>query len=209
MIYLSGVIRAALLGLRPDLGVIVTPHMGNRLDLTSTPWAADNGCFAKPALFTLDGYLAWLDARRYAAPTCLFATAPDVLGDAEATWERSRPVLPLIRALGLPAALVAQDGAESMDLDWPAFDVLFLGGSTAWKLSHHAKILTRQAKSHGKRVHMGRVNSFTRLQTAAMWGCSSADGTFLAFGPDLNVPRLIAWLDGHATAPVFNFGAAI
>jgi hypothetical protein len=204
--YLSGVIRPELVGMRPDLGVIVTPHMGNRVDLSRTSWGADNGCFARPEAFDLGGYLAWLKARLYATATCLFATAPDVVGDAKATWERSLPVLPLIRALGIPAAFVAQDGAEAMDLDWDAFDVLFIGGSTQWKLSHHAKVLTRQAKAHGKPVHMGRVNSLTRMQTAAMWGCDSCDGTYLAFGPDVNTPRLLAWLDSLHREPVLNFG---
>lgn len=206
--YLSGVIRKSLVGTRPDLGVIVTPAMGNKVDLLATAWGADNGCFANPDAFSLEGYLSWLGERKYAASTCLFATAPDVVGDAIATWERSLPVFPLIRAMGFKAALVAQDGIEAQDVDWTAFDVLFIGGSTRWKISHHAKLMVRKAKSHGKPVHMGRVNSFTRLQTAAMWGCDSADGTYLAFGPDTNTPKLLGWLDSLHRQPVFNFGAA-
>lgn len=205
--YLTGCIREELIGLRPDLGVIVTPHMGNKVDLLRTKWGADNGCFAKPELFNLAEYLVWLGHRRYAAHNCLFATAPDVVGDAVATWERSLPCFEQIRLLGFPAALVAQDGIENMQLDWDAFDVLFLGGTTQWKLSHHAKNITREAKRRGKSVHMGRVNSATRIKTAAMWGCDSADGTFLAFGPDKNIPRLLAWLDSLKAEPVFNFGA--
>lgn len=204
--YLSGVIRPELVGMRSDLGVIVTPHMGNKVDLLATRWGADNGCFAKPELFNLAEYLAWIGHRRYARHTCLFVTAPDVVGDAVATWERSLPVFDQIRFLGFPAALVAQDGIENTAVDWDAFDVLFLGGSTRWKLSHHAKVLTAQAKAHGKHVHMGRVNSLLRLKTAAMWGCDSADGTFLAFGPDKNVPRLLSWLDSLHREPVLNFG---
>lgn len=206
--YLSGVIRPELIGLRPDLGVIVTPHMGNKVDLLTTKWGADNGCFAKPELFNLAEYLAWIGHRRYAAENCLFVTAPDVVGDAVATWERSIPVFDHIRFFGLPAALVAQDGIENTTVDWDAFDVLFLGGSTKWKLSHHAKVVTREAKARGKHVHMGRVNSLLRLQTAAMWGCDSADGTFLAFGPDKNIPRLLSWLDSLHQEPVLNFGAS-
>jgi hypothetical protein len=205
--YLSGVIRDELIGKRPDLAVIMTPHMGNKVDLLRTMWGADNGCFAKPEKFVLVEYLTWLAARRYAAHNCLFATAPDVVGDAVATWERSLPVFEQIRALGFPATLAAQDGIENMQIDWDAFDVLFIGGSTEWKLSHHVRVLVAEAKRRGKWVHMGRVNSLLRLKTAAMFGCDSADGTFLAFGPDKNIPRLLAWLDELKQEPVFNFGA--
>jgi hypothetical protein len=41
---------------------------------------------------------------------------------------------------------------------------------------------------------MGRVNSLRRLGWANALGCSSCDGTLLAFGPDIHLPRLLAWL---------------
>lgn len=203
MVYLSGVFRPALLGVRADLGFLLTPRMRNTFDLTAGPWAADNGCFTAGEAFDLGAYLRFLELRRHAAATCLFAPAPDVVGDAAATWRRSEPVLELIRALGFPAALVAQDGL--MDPPWSRFDVLFIGGSTRFKLSHEARDLTAAAVAHGKAVHMGRVNSETRLRTAAMWGCSSADGSFLAFAPDINVPRLTRWLDRIARQPGMVF----
>lgn len=215
-IYLSGVVHPAIFGMRPDLlpkpradlGVILTPAMGNRPDLSQTAWGADNACFADPDGFRVERFLAWLVSLSVFIPTCLFAVAPDVVGDAAATWERSRPILPLIRAAGFPAALVAQNGIEAMPVEWDAFDVLFLGGCTRWKLSHHARKLTAEARLRGKPVHMGRVNSRRRLRTAAMWGCTSADGTFLAHAPDHNLPRLIAWLDDLQNSPVLHLGGA-
>ncbi len=35
---------------------------------------------------------------------------------------------------------------------------------------------------------------------AAAIGCDSADGTYLTFGPDVNLPRLLSWtrLNDHA-----------
>jgi len=39
-----------------------------------------------------------------------------------------------------------------------------------------------------------RVNSLRRLRHAAAIGCESADGTFLAYGPDRNLPTLLGWL---------------
>lgn len=188
-----------LVGKRPDLGFLLTPRMGNQFDLLAGPWAADNGCYSAGGAFDLGAYLAFLDQRSWAARTCLFAPAPDVVGDADATWARSAPVLPEIRARGFRAALVAQDGL--CNPPWDEFDVLFIGGSTRFKLSHEARDLTAAAVARGKPVHMGRVNSETRLRTAAMWGCRSADGTFLAFGPDVNEPKMLRWLDEIAAQP--------
>lgn len=211
LIYLSGVVRPELIGLRPDVGLMLTPRGGHAPDLTRTPWAADNARFSEPESFTMEGVLAYLRARAHAVATCLFATAPDVLGDPRATWELSRDALPLIRAAGFPAALVAQDGMRPGDVDPAAFDVLFLGGRPSdveWKLSHHARDLTLWARAHGKLVHMGRANSLKRLRIAARWGCGSADGTFLARAPDVNLPRMVRWLDELHRSPVLTYEAS-
>lgn len=192
-----------LVGKRPDLGFLLTPRMGNDFDMLAGPWAADNGCYSTGDAFDLGNYLDFLMRRHNAASTCLFAPAPDVVGDAEATWRRSEPVLDAIRERGFKAALVAQDGLE--DPPWDRFDVLFIGGSTEFKLSHQARDLTSAAVARGKHVHMGRVNSETRLRTAAMWGCGSSDGTFLARAPDINEPRMLRWLDSLNEQPQMVF----
>jgi hypothetical protein len=107
----------------------------------------------------------------------------------------SAPFLPQIRKLGYPAALVAQDGLESLEVPWSDFDVLFLGGSTGWKLGEHAAALTAKAVSQGKWVHMGRVNSFKRITYAKQIGCTSSDGTYISFGPSKNLPKVLSWLE--------------
>jgi len=171
------------------IGYIDTPAQGN-IRPAGIAWAADNGCFGKGYPGD-EAWLAWLGSMD---PTgCLFAVAPDVVGDAAATWARSAPMLPKIRALGFPAALVAQNGMEHQAIDWDAFDVLFIGGDTEWKLGRYARQLVREAKAHGKRVHMGRVNSQRRYQYALAIGCDSADGTYLTFGPDKLLPDVLAW----------------
>ena len=114
--------------------------------------------------------------------------------DHKATVEMSRPLLPRIRAAGYPAAFVAQDGWSDNDTPWDDLDVLFIGGSTEFKLGLGG-IAISAARQRGKAVHMGRVNSFLRLRLAAAAGCQSADGTYLNFGPDVNEPKLLRWLD--------------
>jgi hypothetical protein len=173
------------------LGFIDTPAQGNKRP-AGVVWCADNGCFGKGYPGD-EKWLAWLDKNSEEAATCLFATAPDVVGDAAATLTRSLPFLPKIRGLGYPAALVAQDGLEDLEIPWDAFDVLFIGGSTEWKLGPAARKLIRQAKARGKWVHMGRVNSERRYRYAHEMGCDSVDGTYLTYGPLINLPKLLAW----------------
>lgn len=196
MIYLSGCVQPT----NGKFGLMLTPMMGNQPDLRDVPWAADTGCYAQPDRFRLAEYLTWLSARP--KETCLFATAPDVVQDWEATLEKSLPVLPMIRDCGFPAALVVQDGA--IDLPWNQLDCLFVGGSTEWKLSEAAYGLVTEAKSRGKWTHMGRVNSWKRFRAAAVSGYDSADGTFLKHGPDVLRPRLEAWLDRLNQQPVLE-----
>lgn len=161
-------------------------------------WAADNGCFAKGDRFDADTWLAWLrEFPLELRASCMFATAPDVVADAAATLARSLPYLRALRELRYPPAFVAQDGSET-DMEglvpWSEFDVLFLGGSTEWKLAEKlAGRVAAEALARGKRVHMGRVNSRRRLRLAELWGCESVDGTFLAFGSRQNLPRLLSW----------------
>jgi len=202
-----------------ELGYIDTPAQGNKRPPGVT-WCADNGAFSDK--FDERTWWDFLTANAYAAVDCLFAVAPDVVGDAAATLKRSLLWLSKIRALGYPAAFVAQNGQETTPVPWQEFDCLFLGGSleclpcgyvfrearkperdepcphcnrllTEWKLGRAARRMAAEAKARSKWVHMGRVNSERRWKYADAIGCDSVDGTFLTFGPDVNLPRLLAW----------------
>lgn len=181
-----------------EIGFIDTPKQQNIRE-PSTVWCADNGCFGKGYPGDVE-YLAWLAKHQATAESCLFATAPDVVGDAKATLKRSAPFLPVIRALGYPAALVAQDGLENMPVPWDTFDVLFIGGSTDWKLGPDARGLVAEAKARGKYVHMGRVNSGKRYRYAHEIGCDSVDGTALTFAPDQRLTEVLGWVRGVTEA---------
>lgn len=180
------------------IGFIDTPKQGNKRP-HGVVWCADNGCFGKG--YEESHWWAWLEGNAADAQSCMFATAPDVVGDAAATLERATPWLPRIRALGYPAAFVAQDGQENLPLPWDMFDVLFIGGTTAWKLSPATVALAAEAKRRGKRVHCGRVNSYKRFRWAEAIGCDSCDGTYLTFGPDVNLPKLMRWVDDLNAQP--------
>lgn len=194
MIYLSGAITrdiAAGICRHPNLGAILTPDMGNRLP-ENMMLAVDNGCFTKRQNYSDARYLRHL--KRFPVACTIFATAPDVFGDHTATVAQAAMVLEMIRSTGLPAAFVAQDGWDESTTPWDDFDVLFIGGSTQFKF-RGGRAAAHAAKMRGKKVHMGRVNSFERLRAAIGIGCDSADGTFLKYGPDKNWLRLLNWFD--------------
>ena len=199
---------------RADVGTLITPAGGNRVATLTEwccAWAADTGCFAQPEAFDVGHYLEWLERLRPIQDRCLFATAPDVVGDAHTTLERSAPVLPMLRARGWPPALVAQDGLERLEVPWDSFTALFLGGTTSWKLGEAAAALAAEARQRGKHIHMGRVNSRRRVRHAQVLGCHSVDGTCITFDPPTYVRVIPRWLDGlplrlplTALAPLLN-----
>lgn len=184
------------------LGFIGTPAQGNKRPEGVT-WCADNGCYSDK--WDEAKWWKFLVDNAHDAATCLFATAPDVVGDAWRTHIKSLPWLAKIRALGYPVAYVAQDGIDRHPMmPWPDFDVLFIGGTTEWKLGPVARELVAEAKRRGKWVHMGRVNSEKRFEYARAIGCDSADGTFLTFGPDVNLPKLLAWTRNNGQPDLFG-----
>ena len=157
-------------------------------------WAADNECYSKPTTFDLDVYCTWLSAFDAATKgRCLFATCPDVVGDAAATFERSNAAADAIAATGIRPALVLQDGMTPADIEWGLYGAVFVGGTTEWKLSEPARTLVREAAWRGLWTHMGRVNSLERCRVAHRWRIGSVDGTYLSFGPDTNLPKLLGW----------------
>lgn len=172
-------------------------------------WAGDNGAFTKrakgfdPVKFVR---MLRLSELRKNARTCRFVVAPDrlqvlpsgqVIGDARGTLAQFPAWSEVIRLAGFPVALVAQNGLEDLlgEVPWGQVDVLFIGGDTRWKLSEAARVCIVEAKRRGKPAHMGRVNSYRRLARAGSMLCDTADGTFLKFAPERNLPRLLRWLD--------------
>lgn len=196
-----------------NIGLLVQPGNSYHEKIDAYPaWAGDNGAFTKAAGgFSPERFRRMLSQPKLRTPAarakCLFVVAPDklvvladgtVVGDARGTLEQFPAWAQEIRAAGFSVAFVAQNGLEDMldEVPWHLVDVLFLGGSTEWKLdAAGAGACVRRAKLEGKRVHMGRVNSYKRLALAQSWGVDTADGTFLGFGPVKNLPRLVAWLD--------------
>ena len=196
-------IRAALQSNGSTMGYITTPNSERPnaiAELGGLKWCADNGCFSEA--FDERKWWEWLSGKN--PDGCVFAAAPDVVGDHAATVTRAAPWLPKIRALGFPAAFVVQDGATPDTVPWDDCDAIFIGGTTDFKLSDTALHIMWEGKDRGKWVHVGRVNSRQRyLRFAGV--ADSCDGTFLAFGPRTRLPELLGWIrEYHNRIPLWE-----
>lgn len=86
-----------------------------------------------------------------------------MVADADATLRRFRVWEPAIHGLGLPVALVLQDGITAERVPWDRIEAVFVGGSTHWKLSPIVIELLEEAGRRGMWRHVGRVNTLRRI----------------------------------------------
>lgn len=177
------------------IGQLVTPNSGNKL-VEGAIWGLDNGCYS--ANWSQEKWLRTLE-RYTGEQDCRFAVVPDVVGDSVATdllWDEWASI---VKQLGFAAAYVTQNGCEEIPLN---ADALFTGGDDAWKLGTKAQELVLEAKRRGIWCHMGRVNSRKRVRYATSCGYDSVDGTYLAFAPNQNLPKLLSWMREATTQGV-------
>lgn len=132
-----------------------TPLTGYRLH--GCPYGLDNGAFTQ---FDEAKWRRQLIEAREHRP--LFVCLPDIVGSARRTLELFRLFIPV--TVGLPRALVLQDGIGQFDLPWSQIDAVFVGGSDQFKVSAEAFDAARTAKILGKWVHVGRVNTAKRVE---------------------------------------------
>lgn len=178
-------------------GRLLSPrHFARARDTAAAgiPWAADNDCFQR------------LDAKAYrrmlhavaGLPGCLFVVAPDVVADWKATrecWDEWHAESAEVAYQ--PLAYVIQDGQPAARIPWERMGALFVGGTTAYKLSADAERLGREARERGLWVHMGRVNSRRRFDYARATGCDSVDGSSYSRFRDTWLPAALTWHRDH------------
>jgi hypothetical protein len=186
MIYLSGVTsdRIEPTLVEAGIGLMCQPGNSYHLRIARYPvWAAD--VVGMHASATPERGMDWLAP--LSTERCLFVVSPDAYPDAVESQRRGLEYAPLIREMGFPVAVVAQDGAERLSWPWDEMDCLFIGGTQLepgwreWKESLAAEGLVHAARNSGKWVHMGRVNTRRRLRRARDMGCLSADGTGIKY----------------------------
>lgn len=182
-----------------NIGRLVQPRALGRIPDTPRAgylWAADNDCYQG---FHVERYTNMLE-QVAGVPGCLFITCPDVVGDSVTTMEWFANWHRIVRLAG-PVGLVAQDGLSVQDTPWDQFDALFIGGTTEWKLGEDARLLMKEAQTRGKWVHMGRVNSWRRVEYAKACGVDSIDGTQLSWFSDTYIDKVAE----QATSPTQGF----
>lgn len=136
-------------------------------------YALDNGRFTKRgAEWSEVDYLSLIGkaASHHRAPE--WVLCPDVVGDWTATLAEWRVWEKRLRATGWPIAVAVQDGASVADVAALYPHVVFVGGSTEWKIR-----TTEQWCSVFPRVHVGRVNTVRRAWACLKLGAESIDGT--------------------------------
>jgi hypothetical protein len=166
------------------------------------PYALDNGAFSAwdQASNTWDES-AWSEAawRRLlvwsqtTGQRPRWAIVPDVPGDAARTLERWATFAPVVRDMGIPAALAVQDGMTPDDVRSLGADVIAVGGSTEWKWATVASWAAAFP-----RVHLLRCNSPARLAELDGLGVESCDGTGWSRGDRAQTSGLEAWCRQHA-----------
>lgn len=156
-------------------------------------YACDNDCF-NGGLDT-DAYIKMVNQASQQRSGCLFVTAPDVVAEAEPTLRSFDLWEPQLHLLGLPVALVGQDGLKSEDTPWDRMEAFFVGGSTTWKEGPEARELVAEAIERGKWVHMGRVNKPPRVHYALSIGVDSIDGTQHSWYADTYIPQTLSILE--------------
>jgi len=195
ILFVSGATKTIRqIGNHPNLGYMITPQsMQPERVFQHLPYVADNAAYSnwneKKFLNML-----WKITKYKNKPK--FVACPDVVGDAKKTADRFDYWQPLLRELSLPVALVLQDGQEWIGVpNWKEFEVVFIGGSTKFKLGGWVREFIKRAKEHGKHIHMGRVNSEKRVAYAKKIGCDSIDGTCFSMFPDTYIPRFLRFLE--------------
>jgi hypothetical protein len=166
------------------IGLLMSPD-GYRKPAYYMPYAFDNGCFTK---WESDRFFNMLGmVKLYHKP--LWVCVPDAIADAETTFRRWAKYRKKIADMGFRLAFVAQDGMEKTDVPRNA-ECVFVGGSTEWKLENAHKF-----KGAAKLLHIGRVNTLSRLRWAEQIGADSVDGTGWFRGPEKKA-KFIEWFEG-------------
>lgn len=139
------------------------------------PYALDNGAFVafcKGAPFDFEAWRRLLLWSAMCGQRPLWALVPDVVADRAATIANWSIYAHEVERFGFRPAFALQDGMTFEDVP-SAGCMLFLGGSTEWKLDS----ISPWCKQFPGRVHVGRVNTWDRLLACHQAGAVSVDGT--------------------------------
>lgn len=157
-----------------NVGTLIAIHK-NEITPPSIPFALDNGaysCFLNNQTFNLERYYLRLDnylKRCHKKPDWLLV--PDKVGSKKHTIKLWNECSNYLKQYNIPLAFAVQDGMTKNDVPKEAA-VIFVGGSTEWKL----KTISYWV-NHFNFVHIARVNAWNRLCYCIENKVLSIDGT--------------------------------
>ena len=178
-----------------SVGVLIGPSYEKKVPLDPwMPFVLDNDayiCFKKQTEWDVSKWREMLGRVKMTGLAPLWAAVPDVVANKKATIENWKKYSHEIKAIGWPTAFVVQDGMHPEDV--PDADVIFVGGSDAWKFPN-----LKTWTSCFKRVHCGRVNAIDMIERCEELGCESVDGTGWFMEPSRpdKVPALKRFVEG-------------
>jgi len=137
-----------------------TPLTGYKTDtLEIVKYGLDNGSFSNFNSVAFEK----MALKSKGDPLCLWVAMPDVVGDFQSTlalfhhWRIRLGISPK------KTAFVLQDGVVENEIPWHDFSCLFLGGTDAFRESSQCWRLLCEAQVRHKWVHIGRVNTPSRI----------------------------------------------
>lgn len=178
-------------------GVVTTPRYIDRcLRECDLPVVIDNGAFpawrnGTPLTLEkqLDGIFECADK---AGDRVIHVIAPDVIGNARATWSRICASLDELREFWPRLLLPMQEGVDTarmVDLALGIGAGLFVGGAT--KLWKRRQVERVRAVSEDVFLHVGRISKKSELSHAAWCGVDSFDTT--TFLRQQTINKAIEW----------------
>lgn len=158
-----------------SVGVLIGPSYEKKVPIDPwMPFVLDNDAFTAwrdNKHWSVDAWRAMLKRVRLVGVKPLWAAVPDVVANRDLTIANWSIYAHEIISLGWPTAFCVQDGMTPNDVPKNA-DVVFVGGSDAWKFPN-LHLWTQNFP----RVHCARVNAIRYIERCEELGCESVDGT--------------------------------
>lgn len=142
------------------------------------PYALDNGAWSAFTQNRPFDFPAFEKALSKMGSGADWTVVPDIVAGGLSSLELSLSWLPRVLSSSPRALIAVQDGMRTCDLrPFLGRNVgIFVGGSTEWKLRTMLD-WSVLGKEVGCWVHVGRVNTCTRIRLCSLYGVDSFDGT--------------------------------
>ena len=180
---------------RGHIGILLSPACGNSIERTiasGLPWAVDNGAYSG---FDADAYRKLVDkCIGHQRNGLRWITCPDVVGNHQATLDLFDQWAMYLLRRHLPVAFVAQDGCTTGEIPWDHISCVFIGGTTAWKLSQDVVKILHMCRIKAFQAHVGRVNSRKRIRWCFDQGVTSVDGTSMSRFSETYLPQFASYV---------------